>query len=225
MKKYLIIVLALVSTTLFAQKRTVNIGDFNEVKIFNGLRVTLHKSDKQYVSVFGDDTEEIIVKNVNGTLKISAKLGKKIWGEDLYVKVYYKALDLIDANEGSLIKSSEIFKQNMLTVKAQEGARIQLNIAVNDLDVKTISGGSITLNGTAKNQDVIANTGGFYEGFSLQSETGTAKVASGGEAELYVTERIKATASLGGEIYIKGKPKNVKNKATLGGMIKISHSE
>ena len=221
MKKHLIIALVFVSTALFAQKRTVNIGDFNTVKTYNGLRVTLHKASEQHVAIFGDDTEEIIVKNVNGTLKISAKLGKKIWGEDLYIKVYYKTLDLIDANEGSSIRSKEVFEQNTLTVKAQEGATIQLNIAVNDLDVKTISGGSIILDGTAKNQDVIANTGGYYDGFSVQSETGTAKATSGGEVELFVTERIKATASLGGEIYIKGKPKNVKNKSTIGGMIKI----
>ena len=171
--------------------------------------------------VFGDDTEEINVKNVNGTLKISAKLGKKIWGEDLYIKVYYKSLDLIDANEGSSIKSKETFEQNTLTIKAQEGATIRLAIAVNDLDIKTISGGSITLDGTAKNQDVIANTGGYYDGFSVQSDTATAKVTSGGEVELFVSKRIKATASLGGEIYIKGKPNNVKNKSSLGGMIKI----
>ena len=221
MKKYVMITLVLVSTALFAQKRTVNISDFNTVKTYNGLRVTLHKASEQHVAIFGDDTEEIIVKNVNGTLKISAKLGKKIWGEDLYIKVYYKTLDLIDANEGSSIRSKEVFEQNTLTVKAQEGATIQLNIAVNDLDVKTISGGSIILDGTAKNQNAIANTGGLYEGFSLQSDTATAKATSGGEIELFVTERIKATANLGGEIYIKGKPKNVKNKATIGGMIKI----
>ncbi len=221
MKKYVVIILALVSFGVFAQKRTVNIGDFNEVKTYNGLTVTLYPSQEQKVEISGVAADDVIVKNVNGTLKILTKIAKKAWGEDLIVKVYYKNLDTIDANEGSNIKSEEVFKQDALTIKAQEGATIRLQVALNDLDIKTISGGNISLDGKVKNQDIIANSGGMYEAFGLSSETATAKASSGAAIDINVTKRVKATASFGGEIYIKGNPKNVANKATLGGEVKI----
>jgi hypothetical protein len=221
MKKLAVILLSIITLSSFAQKRTVNIGDFTEVKTYNGLIVTLYKADKPAVVVFGDDTSEIVVKNVNGVLKIFAKLGKKVWGEDLYIKVYYTTLETIDANEGSIIKSNEIFKQNNLTVKAQEGAQIRLNLDVKHLDIKTISGGEINLEGEAENQIILANTGGMYNGFSLKTANTTVKATTGGEVDVYVTAYVKATANTGGMIYIKGNPKNVKNKSNLGGEIKI----
>lgn len=225
MKKYLIVVLVLINASVFAQKRVVNIGDFDEVKTYNGLSVTLYPSEEQRVEIYGDDSKQVIIKNVDGTLKILAKLGKKVWEEDLDIKVYYKKLNTIDANEGSSIKSNAVFKQDALTVKVQEGATIRLQVALNDLDIKTISGGTISLEGEAKNQDIIANTGGMYEGFKLYTETTTVKAVSGAEIDINVSNRVKATASLGGLIYIKGKPKNVKNKASLGGEIKILKKE
>jgi len=221
MKKLLVVLLSIVTLSSFAQKRTVNIGDFKEVKTYNGLIVTLYQTDKPSVVVFGDDTSEIVVKNVNGVLKIYAKLGKKIWGEDLYIKVYYTSLETIDANEGSSIKSNNTFKQNNLTVKAQEGAQIRLKLDIKHLDIKTISGGEIDLEGEAENQIIIANTGGMYNGFSLKTSNTTAKAVTGGEVDIYVTEYVKATANTGGIIYIKGNPKNVKNKSNLGGEIKM----
>jgi hypothetical protein len=221
MKKLIIVLLSIVTLSSFAQKRSVNIGDFNEVKTYNGLIVTLYKADKPAVIVLGDDTDEVIIKNVDGVLKIYAKLGKKVWGEDLYIKVYYTTLETIDANEGSSIKSNAVFKQNNLTVKAQEGAKIRLNLAIKHLDIKTISGGEIHLEGEAESQIIIANTGGMYNGFSLKTTNTTVKAVTGGEVDIYVTDYVKATANTGGMIYIKGNPKNVKNKSNLGGEIKI----
>lgn len=219
MKKIVLAVLLLVSVGLFAQKRTVNVGDFTTLKTFNGLQVILYQSDKQYVEVFGDDTDEIIIKNVNGVLKVSAKLGKKIWGEDLYVKVYFKNLDIIDVNEGSFVKSKETFKQNTITVKAQEGAIAHLHIDVKSLDAKTISGGEIRLDGSATIQHVIANTGGMYEAFEVESETVTVKASSGGDIEVIATKSLKANANTGGMIAVKGNPTQVNKKTSLGGSI------
>jgi len=221
MRKILIILLSILSLTTFAQKRTVNIGDFNEVKTYNGLKVSLYKADKPEVVVFGDDTSEVVVKNVNGVLKIYAKLGKKVWGEDLYVKVYYTTLKTIDANEGSTIRSAEIFDQKKLTVKTQEGAQIHLNISIKYLEIKTISGGEITLDGKAEYQTIIANSGGFYNGFSLKTTNTTVKATTGAEVNVYTTDDITATANTGGEIYIKGNPKDISKKSNLGGIIKI----
>ena len=222
--KYLLLVL-LIPFTLFSQQRfTKKIGDFNKVKIFSGLKVKLIKnedtSSQNYVEITGEKIETIVIKNVNGLLKFSILFPNVFDENQTYIKLHYSNdLDLIDANEGAIVISKDKIVQDFLEIKAQEGANIELRLILKTLKIKTISGAVITLSGKAQNQNVIANTGGIYEGFDLASKQTSIIAATGAETEINVSDLLEAKTKFKGFIIYLKEPKKVIKKIVFGGTI------
>lgn len=204
----------------FAQERTVNLGDFNEIKTFSGLRVDIEKSKKSKIVITGNKVDDVIVKNVNGKLKLSLKFPENFNPDNVKIKVYYnQELATIDANEGSAIFSRENIKQDNISIKTQEGAYIDAQVDVKYLTIKAVTGASIKVTGKATNQEVEVTTGGVYEAFDLISEYADVVSASGAKAEVNVSNLLDAKVRFGGSIYYTGNPKKINSKKTLGGVI------
>ncbi len=220
MKKYFILIV-LCTQILTAQERIhKNLGDFNSVKVFSGLQVKLIKSDVQKIEIKGFQSEAVVVKNVNGLLKLSVSLPKVFDVDGTLVNLYYtKDLDLIDVNEGAKIRSKDAINQDFIEIKAQEGAEVHLKIQTENIKVKSVSGGVIDLFGTTKLQTVIVNTGASYEALDLVSKQATVIAATGGEVEINVSDLLDAKVKLKGFIYYKSKPKKIIKKVILGGEI------
>lgn len=207
---------------LFAQEPiSKNLGDFNTLKVFNGLTVILQKSDVSKIEITGSKSEDVSIKNSNGVLKIRLKFPEGFTAEDLKITLYYtNNIDVIDANEGAKIFSEEVFNQQHVEVKAQEGARIEMKIETKHLVVKSVSGGIIELTGATQNQTIEATTGGIYEGYNMQSKQAVATAASGARVEVRITEVLDAKIRFGGTIFYKGTPEVLKTKKIIGGTIK-----
>ena len=204
-----------------AQERSQNLGDFNEIKIFNGLSVEIQKATDSKIEISGEKTEDVIFKNVNGKLKISLKFPEQFNADKVKVKIYYNQdLATLDANEGSAIFSDEIINQVNLTIKTQEGAYINTLVDVKYLTIKAVTGASIKVMGTATNQDVEVTTGGVYEAYDLLNEIADVTAASGGRAEVNVSKLLDAKVRFGGNVYYKGNPEKINTKKVFGGKIK-----
>ncbi|MBS3993440.1 MAG: DUF2807 domain-containing protein [Bacteroidetes bacterium] len=221
MRTYFKIFLFLISFVSFAQQTVSgNYGDFNIIKAYNGIVVELVKSHDSKVEITANSPQDVLIKNINGTLKISLKLQDTFKGEVYKVKVFYNNnLDILDANEGSEISASHIINQPNIEVKAQEGAKINLLIDVKYLTIKSVSGGNIHLKGKAKSQQIETNTGGVYRGYNLVSEQATVVSATAGIAEVSATDMLDAKVTFGGEIYYKGNPEILNSKKVVGGTI------
>lgn len=207
------------SAASFAQL-TKEVGSFNELKVYDGLSVTLISSTENKVEISGESTDEVVVVNTNGILKIRMKINKIFNGHTTFVKVYFNnSIDLLDANEQSLITSKETFSQVSLDLRVQEGGEINIKTNVQKLMSKAVSGGRIEVSGIAKNQDVQVNTGGFFEGDLLKTEQTTVQVSAGGNAYINASEYVNAKVRAGGTIRIYGKPKAIDQQTVLGGTI------
>ena len=222
MKNSITILFVLMAINGFSQ-RTIDkdMGNFNQVKVFDLIEVNLIKSDENRVLVKGRNVSDINLVNKNGVLKIRMELDKIFSGEDTFVEVYYIGLDLIDGNEGSRITSNETIEQNSLEIKAQEGAQIKVGLKVNHLEVRAVTGGIIEASGMAENQDVVLNTGGIFEGKELRTENTSVKITAAGEAEIFATDYVDVNIKAGGNVYVFGKPKEVNEKTFAGGVILI----
>lgn len=209
-------------SVLFAQEPiTKKLGDFNTVKVYNGLTVELQKSNTSKIYITGSQAEDVTVKNSNGILKIRLQFPESFIAEDVKIILYYKDfIDVLDANEGAIISSNETLKQQHLEVKVQEGAIIELPIKTKHLVVKAVSGGTISLTGTTQNQNIEATTGAIYNAFYLQSKQTVVTAASGAKAEVIANEILDAKVRFGGTIFYKGTPEVLKTKKIIGGTIK-----
>jgi hypothetical protein len=220
--KKLTLLLILFSATLFAQEPIITkLGDFNTVKVFNGLTVELKKASSSKIEISGSQAEDVSIINSDEVLKIRLKFPESFIAEDVKIVLYYAHdIAILDANEGASIISDEIIKQQHLEVRTQEGAKIKLNINTKYLSVKSVSGGIISLIGVTESQTVEAATGGIYSSYGLQSKQAVVTSASGANVEVKASELLDANVRFGGSILYKGKPEVLKTKITIGGTIK-----
>lgn len=220
-RKSCLLLILLTSSVSFSQERIINLGDFNILKVFNGLSLELIRSDEQKIVISGEKKKNVTVKTTNGKLKIFLNFPEVYDDERVKIKLYYKEdIDILDANEGAAIFSDEEFKQKNVTIRSQEGAYIHIVLDVTFLTVKAVTGGNIRLRGAAKNQEVEVTTGGVYESYELLTENSEVTCASGAIAEVNVSSFLEAKVRFGGKIYYKGDPEKVTTQKVIGGTIK-----
>jgi hypothetical protein len=161
------------------------------------------------------------VVNKNGKLKIKMELERSFNGEETFVEVYYKSIELIDANEGAYIVSNEMIEQNTIELRAQEGGRIRVGMQVNHAKIRSVTGGIIEASGLAKSQEIKLLTGGMFEGRNLKTLDSKITITAAGEAEVNASESIDIKVTAGGDVYVYGDPKKIDKRRVAGGRIKM----
>jgi hypothetical protein len=218
MKKVLLVLLALVTQITFAQV-TKDLGEFSAIKVYDRLTVNLISSTDNKIVITGNREGEVEVVNNNGELKLRMPFPKLLSGEDIAIKLYFKNIESISASEGSYVSSDANFKQTIMDLDAREGAEIKIDVDVEKVNVRAVTGGIIELSGKATNQDVKLMTGGILKSKELQTSQTTINVSAGGNAEIYATTLVDAKVRAGGFIYIYGSPKQINKETLFGGSI------
>ena len=217
---FFVITVCLALTSNAQNTITKTVGAFSTLKVFDLIEVKLIQSSENKIEISGRNTDDVAIVNKNGTLKIRMNIEESFDGSDTYVNVYFTNLEVIDANEGAFIASEDVFEQIDLTLKTQEGAHIKLQTDVKFLDVKAVTGGQVETNGKAQNQTIKINTGGIYNGKSLESQDTEVTIKAGGEAMVKAIENLDIKIRAGGNVIVYGQPKQVNESKALGGNIK-----
>ncbi len=218
--KKIILMLFMFAAQLNYGQTSIKLADFDQLKVFDQLNVTLIPSTENKIVITGTNQGNVETVNRNGLLKIRISLTKILEdNKDLKVTLYFKNIELIDANEGSNVYCNDVFKQISIVLSAQEGARIEAELDVDKASVKAYSGGIINLMGKAVNQKVTINSGGSLKAKDLVTSQTTINISAGGNAEINATTLVDAKVNAGGSIYIYGKPKQIKQQALAGGKI------
>ncbi len=215
-----LLALFIVFQGLSAQKVTVELNAFTEVKAFDGLSVNLIRSDVNKAVIAGANTDKVAIVNNDGVLKIRMEIDLIFSGYRTFIDLYYaQPLIIIDVNEDARITSSGIIKQGVLELKAQEGGELVIQAEVEQLLIKAVTGGVITASGASHNQDVAINTGGVYKGKAFKTKFSTVNVNAGSSAEIFASDYVKATVKAGGEVLVHGNPAKMDEKTVFGGKI------
>ena len=216
--KKIVYSLLFISTLGFAQTEK-SVGDFNKVTTFDQIDVILIPGKENKVVLVGKNSEQVELVNKKGELKLRLPLTQLLKGDDISATVYYKAIDAVEANEGSSIASEAVFKSTMFDIIAKEGSQVKLKLDVSKLTARVANGSTITLEGTATNQDVLVNSGGLYQAKKLVTNQSVITVNAGGESDVNAKELVDAKVRAGGDITIYGKPKQINQKVIAGGTI------
>ena len=196
------------------------LGEFHELKVYDLIDVKLVKSDKNKIVLTGKNTQDVVIVNKNGVLKIRMNIEKSFDGSKTNATLYYTNIDVIDANEGASINSEDLIKQFDFELKAQEGGIIKVNLETNYLDVKSVTGGIIKTKGVVKKQKITMNTGGIYKGENLKTEDTEVSMVAAGEAYVNASKLMDIKIRAGGDVYIYGNPEKVNENKAIGGRIK-----
>ncbi|GGW43690.1 head GIN domain-containing protein [Arenibacter certesii] len=202
------------------EKLVQELSTFKEVKAFDGLSINLIRSNENKAVITGVNTNNVVIINNGGVLKIRMEINKLFSGYRTFVDLFYSDdLLVIDTNEDARITSKEAVKQKVLELKAQEGGELVINANVEQLLIKSVMGGMITAVGSSHNQDVQINTGGIYNGKEFKTKFSTVNVNAGSRAEIFATDYVQASVKAGGEVMVYGNPSRMEEKTIFGGKI------
>jgi hypothetical protein len=151
MKKLIVLVTILLSAVANAQKPIEkSIGEFTELKVYDLIEVELVNANENKVVITGNNNQDVLINNKNGTLKIKMNIEKAFDGSKTKVVLHYKSLDVIDVNEGAKVHGKETIKQYEIDLRAQEGGSINVPVSVSYINIKAVTGGSIKTSGESK---------------------------------------------------------------------------
>lgn len=221
MKKIASILMVFVTALGFSQV-TKNLGEFDSVSVFDKISVELIDSNENRIEITGSRANDVEIVNKNGTLKIRMAVKNILDGEDVSVKLYFKDINEISANEGSYVICDSPFKQTAMKVDTKEGAEVRLNLDVKKANLRAVTGGVLKIKGRAINSDISIGTGGILQAEDLQTVQTSIKITTGGEADIRASELVDAKVRAGGNITIYGSPQQINKSTTLGGSINES---
>lgn len=216
----LVFLLLLTSTLTFAQ--AIRLGQFDEIKVFDGIRVTVIPSEADSLVIEGKNKDFVSYKNKNGRLYIRMNVKKRLSGFNTTVALFSSTpLEVIDVNEGAFVSFQDVLFQQSIVLKAQEGAEIDAILDVQKVTTKTVSGGIVNLKGAAVTQEHRVSAGGVIDAATLDSQQVQVSVKAGGSAAVRATELADARVSFGGSIKVYGEPKKLIQKKAVGGNIAL----
>lgn len=233
---YLTIMVLLLGITVFANgqiRKTVygnnNVvtkerpaGSFTGIKVSTGIDVYLSQGDIMSITVEADENlhEYIQTEVTNGTLKVYS---------DAYIrdaetkKVYVtmkEVLSVSTTSAGDIIGETPV-KTDDLKLSASSAGDIKLEVYAKNIDLNGSSSGDLTLSGEADILNADLSSAGDLNAYNLKVREARISVSSAGDADIYVTERLKANASSAGDVNYKGDPEYVDaHSSSAGGVHK-----
>ena len=226
MKKNLFLLLILSSFFSNSQNEIKReLGDFYKIQTYDLLKVNLIKSDKNHVIISGQHPNYIVVKNKNGELKIRIDIEKRLSGSETKVDLHYKTIYRIEAKEGSVVFSKDTVSEPSLFLKSESGSTISLKIKTSDLSARAITGGKVSITGTANHNEIDAYTGGQVNAQNLKTETTKVFIKAGGVVDVYATSLLELDLKAGGEVNVHHKTNKIIEKITLGGIVNYLYNK
>jgi hypothetical protein len=183
--------------------------------------VELIESSEPKVEISTNNSDEVELVNKNGELKVRMIPTKLLQGATTNVKVFYKTLQEIQGSQGATIVCKENISSHLLKLTANEGSVLNLKVEVDTIVIKANSGGKINLQGNAKKQEAVVNSGAIYNGQQLMSKNAEITANAGGQITITATESVDAKTRAGGKIIVYGNPKERNIKNILGGKIEF----
>lgn len=215
--------LALVLVSIFqANAHSVSVSDFDQIRIWGNLKVTLLASEENRVNV-EYDLHEVDISVENGVLKVKRDKPLSIDSHDgqaVDVVIEYQQLNALRVAAGAQVKSAKPIIGDHLEVEFVSGAQGKITIEVNDLDLKTASGAQLKISGKTYSQRTKVVTGGMLNANRLLCQRTYIKSNTGGQARVVATETLEANASTGGMINYEGGPEIISIKDNLGGEVR-----
>ena len=210
----------LFSILVIAQEKEMAIGEFDELKVKDGIQVTLIPSDENKIIISGKHIEDVVVTNKGKRLKLRMKTKRILSGFNTTIELFYsETIGKIEAKEGSFVSSKDALLQPLIELEAKEGAEIDLILDVEKVDASVVTGGIVTLKGAATNQDLIVSTGATAKTKELLTEQTSVSINAGGNAYINASKVVQATARAGGIVRVYGKPQQLNKTVFLGGSV------
>src|ERR1019366_6948623 len=188
-----------------------NTGNFSSVKTSGSIDVEINSGDAYAVSAEDDDNLlPYIVTEVNdGTLNIHYKNNTSVNNDHAKVYVTVPSLDKVIASGSADITIREILKNpQKIEMSVSGSGSIKGGLDAPAVSVDVSGSGNVDLKGRTKDFDCSVSGSGDINCGGLQSENTTVTVSGSGNAHVFASVHLSASAHGSGDIYYGGNPSN-----------------
>ena len=208
------------SPTGFAAQNTL-LDPFDEIRASGRVNIRLEPAEGGAVNI-PEEEDQVSVEVRSGILYVKRKdrWKPRNYKKGIDVVVSYQKLRRITGEAGAEVSSSfPLVTADGLRLSFGSGAKADLEVKLEDLEVNVGEGAELELRGYTDELTARASTGGILEAFGLQSKRTYVRANTGGEAEVMATEHLEANANTGGNISYRGNPNKTFLSSELGGDI------
>ncbi|MEL6122486.1 MAG: head GIN domain-containing protein [Bacteroidota bacterium] len=229
-------ILPLVITTVFSLfmgslvaqgLETRPLDDFDAISIATGINATIIQGNKNSIEIEtkGIDTDRIITSIKAGrlTVKVKDKWYNMLNRKPRAIKAtltFSGDISAISISSGADVESDGLIESSNLRLKVSSGARAQLHVSANVMDISVSSGATARVKGDANDVEVSVSSGATYSGIDLIAGSVNAKASSGATARVHAQDAIRARASSGGSITYEGSPSTKDIDNSSGGSVR-----
>jgi hypothetical protein len=224
---FLVLVIPVLAEGAETERRSVEQFDKLHVSGLLNVRLVEGSGNTVTVTVEGTGLDEVITEVEGKTLSVKMKHGI-LYDEneiEVQVDISYNIVRDILVTTGSTVTSATELRGDKITIETNAGGDAVLGLNVTTVDLKSASGGKLTVSGNTQSQDTIVNTGGILNAFDLNCSRTYIRVNTGGVAEVTVTQELEAQVGTGGTLRYQGAPPEKTIKKGLGATVKEVKSE
>ena len=204
------------SNQIFAQR---SLDAFDQVRATGNIEVFVQQGESESIRIEaqGIDKEDVSVKVKSGTLRL--KLVKSLFYKNVKVKAYvtYRQLRGLRASAGATIEANGVIEGDKVELRAGSGSWILADLKTNTVEATATEGGILKLRGTSATQKTSVATGGQCDCEKLETQRAYVKANTGGQAKVFVSEFLEASANTGGGVKYAGNPRSIETKELMSG--------
>ena len=220
MKAKTLIAILLLTQAVFSQnENSRKIGDFKILKVYDLLNIELERAEENYAVVTGEYSNNTVIKNKNGELKLRMGIEKRFRGSNTKIKIFYNNIEKIYAHEGAFVYSKDTISQAGIYIKADEGAKLVFNINTSTLSTNTSSGAIMDLQGKTAYHRAKVHTGGELKASKLETQDTEVFLTTGAVADVFAKNKLEATVRAGGAVNVHSKTKKIEENILAGGSV------
>lgn len=199
-------------------KKEREAGRFSGLRVSSGIDVYLSQTGEESIKVEADENlhEYIMTEIRDGVLNVYSDANIR---EAEMKRVYVTMKDirsLKTSSAGDIIGETPV-KTDRLELSASSAGDIKLEVYTKEIEAGISSSGDVTLTGEVDVLNANLSSAGDLNAYGLEVREADVSASSAGDADITVTERLRARSSSAGDINYRGNPKYVDAHSSSAG--------
>ncbi len=193
-----------------SQNRSV--PEFSKISVSSGIDLYLTQGSSEKVRVVADEDMmgKIITEVKGNTLHVYIKNNNNWnwgWNKTREVHVTFDDLTALDVSAGADVISEDGIALDEIKISVSSGADLDLeSLTAKSVYISTSSGADAHVSGKTDYLSTDSSSGSDIDCSELMAREVKASASSGSDTDVYVTEKLIADASSGGDIEYHGDP-------------------
>lgn len=209
-----------------AQKRDVDVKNFNELSLGIPANVYLKQGSSDRVQIeCDDDIFDEIEFELRGDELTIKRDGNWNWGSgwrksEVTIWVTMREIEELRVSGSGNLESDGKLDTEDLSLAVSGSGDMELDVNSDEMDLRISGSGSISLSGTAEEAETKISGSGKVKAEDLTVKVFDASISGSGSCYITVTDEVSARISGSGSVYYAGDPDRVISNSSGSGKIR-----